>query len=120
MTFLNFLIGTATGVLSGFGIGGGSLLVLYLTAFTGMEQTIAGGINLLYFISCAPAALWGHIRRRLIAWNAVLWCVPAGIVTALPAAYLAQAMDTDLLRRLFGAVLIVIGIREWKAGKQNK
>ena len=55
MIFLDFIVGAATGVLSGFGIGGGTLLVLYLTAVGGIEQTIAGGINLLYFIGCAPA-----------------------------------------------------------------
>lgn len=119
MMVLNFLIGMATGILSGFGIGGGSLLVLYLTAFVSVEQTLAGGINLLYFIGCAPAALWGHIRRHAIAWRAVLWCVPAGIVAAIPAAELAQTMETDLLRRLFGVVLIGIGVREWRSGKQN-
>ena len=47
MNVLNFIIGVATGIISGFGIGGGSLLVLYLTAVTGMSQYTAGGINLL-------------------------------------------------------------------------
>ena len=53
-------IGLLTGILSGFGIGGGSLLLLYLTLFEGAGQYQAGGINLLYFLSCAPAALISH------------------------------------------------------------
>ena len=62
---LHFLIGLLTGVLSGFGIGGGSLLILYMTSFTEVNQYAAGGINLLYFLFCAPAALVSHIKNKL-------------------------------------------------------
>ena len=34
------LAGAATGVLSGFGVGGGTLLLIYMTAFAGVERTI--------------------------------------------------------------------------------
>ena len=40
-------VGTATGVLSGFGVGGGTLLLVYLTAVAGADQHLAQGINLL-------------------------------------------------------------------------
>lgn len=120
MNIVNFLIGLATGIISGFGIGGGSLLVLYLTAFAGVAQQEAGGINLLYFIGCAPAALIGHIRQKAVEWKAVLWCVAAGIATAIPTALFTEGMDTDLLHRLFGAVLIYVGIRELRYKRNNK
>ena len=42
-----FVVGLVTGILSGFGVGGGSLLMLYLTMFAGVQQYAAGGINLL-------------------------------------------------------------------------
>lgn len=106
------IVGAATGVISGCGIGGGSLLVLYLTAVAGMEQYLAGGINLLYFIGCAPAALVGHIRQKKIVWKAVLFCAVAGILTAVPASFAASAMQTERLKRLFGLLLIYVGIRE--------
>ena len=72
MTVINLLIGFLTGIISGFGVGGGSLLVLYLTVFGGVDQYTAGGINLLYFTGCAPAALVSHIRNKRIVWRAVL------------------------------------------------
>ena len=72
MMWLQGLIGVATGIISGFGIGGGSLLVLYLTVFAGVSQYTAGGINLLYFIGCAPAALIGHIRQKNMKWEVLL------------------------------------------------
>lgn len=117
MIWLSILIGMLTGIVSGFGIGGGSLLVLYLTAFAGMAQYTAGGINLLYFIGCAPAALIGHIRQHNIEWPAVAFCSAAGIAAAIPTSLLAAGLDTNLLRRLFGLVLLYIGIKELRTKK---
>ena len=104
--------GLLTGVLSGFGIGGGSLLLLYLTLFAGVSQYTAGGINLLYFLACAPAALIAHIRNRLVDGKAVRWCAAAGVLTSVAAALLAARMDTDGLRRLFGVFLLYVGAKE--------
>lgn len=114
-----FLAGLLTGVLSGCGIGGGSLLVLWLTLFEGMPQFTAGGINLLYFLACAPAALLSHVKNRLIDRKAVLSCVPAGALTSLAAALLASHTDVSLLRRLFGVLLLVIGTKELFTKRKN-
>ena len=66
MTVIAVAAGLLTGILSGFGIGGGSLLLLYLTLFAGVDQYQAGGINLLYFIACAPP--------RCIRISKTGWC----------------------------------------------
>ena len=60
------LAGFAAGVLTGAGIGGGTLLLVYLTNFGGMEQRQAQGINLLYFLLTAPPALYGHFKNGLV------------------------------------------------------
>ncbi|RGC55306.1 sulfite exporter TauE/SafE family protein [Agathobaculum butyriciproducens] len=112
-------IGLLTGILSGFGIGGGSLLLLYLTLFEGTGQYQAGGINLLYFLSCAPAALISHRKNGLIEREAVKCCVPTGVVTSVLSALLAARVDTDLLRRAFGVVLLYIGVKETFLRKNN-
>ena len=113
-------VGLATGVLSGFGVGGGSLLILYLTAVAGTDQYTAGGINLLYFLCCAPAALISHIRHKRVEWRAVWWCVLTGVATSLVAAWLASRIDTALLRRLFGILLLYIGTRELFCKSEKK
>lgn len=115
-----FIVGLLTGILSGFGVGGGSLLMLYLTLFAGIQQYAAGGINLLYFIACAPAALWSHVKNGLIEHPAVLWCTLAGLPTSVAAAFLASRMDVALLRRAFGILLLYIGIRELRVGRKKK
>lgn len=114
------VIGVATGIISGFGIGGGSILVLYLTAIMGVSQYAAGGINLLYFIGCAPAALVGHIKNKLVEWRTVLWCTIAGISVAIPTSLLTDALNSGWLRRLFGLLLLYVGIKELRASKKAK
>lgn len=117
---VHFLVGLATGILSGCGIGGGSLLVLYLTNLAGMEQSRAGGVNLLYFLCCAPAALVSHIRNRLIETKVALWCTVAGVPAAIAASLLANSVDVSLLRRGFGVLLLYIGARELLAKVPKK
>lgn len=120
MMIVNTLIGIATGIFSGLGIGGGSLLILYLTTFGGVNQAMAAGINLLYFISCASVALLGHIRSQTIRWSIALKCIMGGVPTAIFVSIITKGMDVDLLRRLFGIFLLIIGIHEWKSAKRPK
>ena len=120
MSMLGFLVGVATGVLSGCGVGGGTLLVLYLTAVAGLEQYQAGGINLLYFITCAPPALFGHAKKGLVEWRGVLWCLVLGIPAAIAAGAVAGQLDVGLLRRLFGVLLLYVGVQELRKSKQGR
>ena len=109
---LPFLCGLGAAVISAWGVGGGTLLLVYLTAVAGVDQHLAQGINLLYFLSCAPAALISHRKNGLIEREAIKCCVPAGVVTSVLSALLAARVDTDLLRRAFGVVLLYIGVKE--------
>ena len=111
-TLTAILAGTLTGILSGWGCGGGTLLLLYLVSIAGMPQAAAQGINLLYFLPCAAAALYGHRKQRYLELSVLLPAVLAGILTAAAAALLAARIDTAWLKRLFGLFLLVSGLRE--------
>lgn len=113
------LVGTATGVLSGFGVGGGTLLLVYLTAVLNMEQQTAQGINLLYFLPAAALALPAHWRNGYVEKRALLPAVGAGLLCAGGAAWLASGLETDLLRRCFGVFLVFIGWGQLRAGGGN-
>ena len=108
----SLLAGTATGILSGFGIGGGTLLLIYLTAFAGVPQNLAQGINLLYFLPTAATALPAHIKNGYIDGETVRPAVLAGLAGTALAAWLATGLDVELLHRCFGGFLIVVGMRE--------
>ena len=114
-----FAAGAVTGVLSGFGVGGGTLLLVYMTLLAGVEQTQAQGINLLYFLPAAVLALPAHRKNGYIEREALLPAISAGLVCAGGAAWAATAVDVSLLRRCFGVFLIFVGLWEWM-GKEKR
>ena len=109
---LSALAGAVTGVLSGFGVGGGTLLLIYLTAFAGVEQTVAQGINLLYFLPAAATALPSHIKNGYIEKKAAVPAIATGLVCTAVAAWVAASLNVELLRKCFGVFLLYIGVRE--------
>lgn len=111
--------GALTGVLSGFGVGGGTLLLVYMTLVAGIDQQLAQGINLLYFLPAGLMALPAHVKNGYIEKAALVPAIGAGLVCAAGAAWVATAVDTGLLRKCFGVFLILIGLWEL-IGKRQK
>lgn len=105
-------VGLVCGILSGFGIGGGSLLMVWMTAVAALNQKTAQAINLLYFIPTSLGALIFHIRNKSICWKATVPAALAGCFTAAITAWLSSDLDVAILRRLFGCFLLLVGIRE--------
>ena len=106
------LAGAACGVISGFGIGGGSILMVYLTAVLAVEQRAAQSVNLLYFLPAAACSLIFHVKNKQIEWRAVIPAAIAGCLSAIPGAVLSGKVETQLLRKLFGGFLILVGVSE--------
>ena len=104
------LVGAVCGVLSGLGIGGGSLLMIWLTALQDLPQRQAQGINLLYFLPTAGVGLLFHRKSGLLDRAALRQAVPWGLLTAAGGAWLSAAVDTALLRKPFGVYLLVTGV----------
>lgn len=120
MWAIDLLIGAVTGVLSGFGIGGGTLLILWLTLFGGMNQLQAGGVNLAYFICSGTPALFSHIKNKLVEKNAFLFCTLAGVPACILASIAAANIDVSWLRRGFGVLLLFIGFKELFSKQKKK
>lgn len=106
------LAGLICGVLSGMGVGGGTLLMVWMTAVQGMQQSVAQSINLLYFLPTGLCALLLHLKHGLIRARIVLPAIAAGCLAAVPTAYLATLLDTALLRKLFAGLLFAVGMYE--------
>ncbi|MBQ7254857.1 MAG: sulfite exporter TauE/SafE family protein [Oscillospiraceae bacterium] len=116
---LTAAVGAACGILSGFGIGGGSLLMVWLTAAVSVPQQTAQFWNLLYFLPTSLGALPFHAKNRQIAWRAVIPAALCGCAAAIGGAWLATAFDPGLLRKLFGGFLIIVGVREFFTNTQQ-
>lgn len=86
--------------------------MVYMTAFAGVEQHLAQGINLLYFLPTAAAALPVHFKNGYVDREMAPPLILAGLVSAGASAWLSTALSMEPLRRIFGAFLIVVGLRE--------
>ena len=106
---IDIICGILFGALAGMGIGGGGLLVIYLTLFDGIEQRLAQGVNLYFFIFAGAASLLLHINKRNINLPFVLIWSFFGCFTAVLGAKASSAVDPSLLRRIFGIMLITAG-----------
>ena len=109
---VSVLVGTILGVLSGLGTGGGSLLILWLTLMLGMDQETARSINLMFFIPSALVACLFRLKQGRLDIKKVLPAIIAGSIASGLFTFLSRDMDTTMLRKLFGGLLIVTGLRE--------
>ena len=114
------LAGFGTGILSAWGVGGGTLLLLIMTLFLGVDQVTAQGINPLYFLPTAGMGLLFHRKNGLLDKQVIFRVVPVGILTAAAAAWLATAMDIAVLRKPFGVLLLLAGITTLCQSKTRK
>lgn len=114
-------VGTVLGFLGGIGVGGGSLLILWLTAVLDMEHTVARSINLLFFLPCATVATCFRWKQGNLDLRRILPGVIAGCVAAFFFSQLSTILDMELLKKLFGGLLLFTGIRElfWRPEKKK-
>ena len=65
--FASFL----AGALSGMGLGGGGILLVFLTAFSSIDQLTAQGINLIFFLPTGLIAIIIYAIKKQIEWKIV-------------------------------------------------
>ena len=106
------ILGTLLGFLSGIGVGGGSLLVLWLTLVMDVPAETARVINLLFFIPSALIACFFRWKHGALDIRAILPAIVSGCLSAALFSWIGNRMDTSLLKKLFGGLLILTGIRE--------
>lgn len=124
MVIIDFAAAILLGALSGMGIGGGGLLVIYLTLIRSVDQISAQGLNLFFFIFASAAALFVHMTKRKIPLGILLYCSAFGMAAAYFGAAAANAVNPVLVRKLFGGMLAIAGgialARNIAAGKKAK
>ena len=122
MEFLIALLsGFGAGVLSAWGVGGGTLLLLVMTLFLHVEQQTAQAINLLFFLPAAGAGLLLHRKNGLIDKEALGHTLPFGLAAAALGAWISTALSPEILRKPFGLLLLGTGLSVlWQTFKQKK
>ena len=105
--------------LSGMGVGGGGLFVIYLSLFTDTPQLVAQGMNLLFFLFSSGASVTVHLQKRKICYPVVGMMTLFGMVGALLGAFASAHLPAHLLRQIFGGMLVVSGILALRQKEPN-
>ena len=108
--FLPFLCGLGAGIISAWGVGGGTLLLLVMTLFLGVDQKTAQGINLLFFLPTALSALICHFKNGYPDKPTLRSAIPIAVLAAAAGAWISTVIDPGLLRRPFGIYLLLSGV----------
>lgn len=113
---LNFcftlIISAALGFLAGLGVGGGSLLLLWLTQVAGVSQDQARIINLLFYLPAALISILLRSKKKQPDKHLVIPGILAGCFSAILFSVLSRYMDRELLKKILGGLLILVGLRE--------
>ncbi len=104
--------GAVLGFLSGLGIGGGSLLILWLTLVLQMSHTLAGTVNLMFFVPSALIACLFRFKQGKLDLKRIIPALAAGCAGAVLFTLLGNRIDETVLRKPFGILLLLTGIRE--------
>lgn len=113
------LVGLLAGTAGAMGLGGGTVLLIYLTMFAGVQQLTAQGINLIFFIPTAAVATVLSARRGLLDKRVIMRYALFGCMGVLSGNMLSSHISTDLLSKLLGGLLLVIGLRELFGGAKQ-
>lgn len=105
-------IGAISGIFSGIGMGGGTILILLLNIFEGLEQHIAQATNLIYFVPTAISAIIVNYREKNIDTKLAKTISIYGIIGAVIGAIISVNTDVQKLRKFFGIFLVIIAIHE--------
>ena len=109
---LKIITGIISGMASGLGIGGGTILILVLTVFSGIDQHIAQATNLIFFIPTSIVAIIVNMKNKIIDKKLAITISVYGIIGAIIGAIIANETDVISLRKYFGAFLGIIALYE--------
>ena len=114
------LVGFLAGACGSMGLGGGSVLIIYLTVFAGVRQLSAQGINLIFFLPTAALAVLIYSKKGIIKWKYILPIMLFGVVGTVFSSFLVGFLKAKLIKKLFGAVIVFYGVYELIFSKREK
>ena len=109
---LTIPIGIILGLLAGLGIGGGSLLIMWLTLIMDMPHSTARAINLMFFIVAAGTVSFFRWKKGNLDLKSILPAIISGCIAAGLCSWIGMQIDQTILRKIFGSLLLITGLRE--------
>ena len=110
--FMSSIVAIFAGIFASMGLGGGSFLIIYLTLFKHLPQTLSPGINLIFFIPISLIALIAHQKRKLIVWKYAILFSIIGMFGAVIGILMLNIINPYILKKILGCFLLAIGISQ--------
>jgi len=107
-----YFVALIAGIFASLGVGGGMVLIIYLTVFEDYSQIAAQGINLIYFIPIAILSVIIHSKNKLIEWKFITPSIICGIFGAVVGSLAALHFGSVIVRKVFALFILCIGIKE--------
>lgn len=99
-----------SGLIGSMGLGGGSVLIIYLTLFLSLPQKQAQGINLIFFIPCAIISVILNLKNNLVRFRTALFVITGGAAGVFLGTFLVDRLHSDILGKIFGGFIILMGL----------
>ena len=121
---LRVIFGLIAGIVTGLGMGGGTILILLLSLFMGLEQHIAQASNLVFFIPTSLAAILTNLKQKNVDVKLAITISSFGIIGAIIGAMLSNSISSENLKKYFAIFILIIALHEiyelYKEYKNNK
>ena len=118
------LFGIIAGIVTGLGMGGGSILILLLSVFSGLDQHIAQATNLVFFIPTSIVAIYTNLKYKNVDLKLASIISIFGVLGAIMGAIISS--NSSLLKKFFAVFILIIAIyetyrlfREYKIKRKN-
>ena len=109
---LEIIFGLISGIVTGLGMGGGTILILFLSLFMGVEQHIAQATNLVFFVPTALATIAMNLREKNVDIKLAINISFFGIIGAIIGAIISNNINSENLRKYFAIFIFIIALHE--------
>lgn len=93
--------------------------MLWLTLVQGIPQDTARTINLLFFLPSAAIACLFRRKQGVLNLKALIPGILAGCIGAVLFSWIGRNLNTKLIKKGFGLLLLITGIRELRYQKKT-
>ena len=104
------LLSIISGVVAGMGMGGGTLLIPFLTIILNIPQKVAQITNLLGFVPMATLTLIIYIKKKMIDFSYSWIIIVSAALLSFIGALLMFGATSKLLKICFGFFIAGIGL----------
>ena len=112
MWIITSIAGFLSGAIGAMGLGGGAVLLIYLTVFDKTPQFKAQGMNLIFFIPIAVLAVIIYAFKKEIKWKEILPLILGGLIGSGMGLMVSNAFGQDFVSKIFAVLLIALGLKE--------